>query len=81
MRTKKKFAGALTLAGLFSSAALMAGGLPAFAVSADVVVCAQQGAQAQGGSAQGQSRAICDGLEPCLIPDAGTLTEQICERR
>jgi hypothetical protein len=82
MRTKKKkFAGALTLAGLFSSAALMVGGPPIFAVSADVVVCAQQGAQAQGGSAQGQSRAICDRLEPCRIPDAGTLTQQICEGR
>ena len=55
MRTKKKLPCALTLAVLFCSAALMVGGPPAFAVSADVVACAQQGSQALGGSAQGQS--------------------------
>ncbi len=54
MRTKKKLPCALTLAVLFCSAALMVGGTPAFAVSADVVACAQQGSQALGGSAQGQ---------------------------
>jgi hypothetical protein len=55
VRTKKKLSYALTLAVLFCNAALMVGGLPAFAVSADVVACAQQGSQALGGSAQGQS--------------------------
>ena len=55
MRTKKKLPYALTLAVLFCNAALMVGGPPAFAVSADVVACAQQGSQALGGSAQGQS--------------------------
>ena len=54
MRTKKKLSYALTLAVLFCNAALMVGGPPAFAVSADVVACAQQGSQALGGSAQGQ---------------------------
>jgi hypothetical protein len=52
MRTtkkEKKFAAVLTLAMLCW--ALMVGGPPAFAaVSEDVVVCARQGAQAQGGS-------------------------------
>jgi hypothetical protein len=54
VRTKKKLSYALTLAALFCNAALMVGGPPAFAVSADVVACAQQGSQALGGSAQGQ---------------------------
>jgi hypothetical protein len=54
VRTKKKLSYALTLAVLFCNAALMVGGPPAFAVSADVVACAQQGSQALGGSAQGQ---------------------------
>jgi hypothetical protein len=46
LRTKKKFAGALTLAML--SAALMVDGAPAFAAPEGVVVCALHGGQGAG---------------------------------
>ena len=75
MRTKKKLSYALTLAVLFCNAALMVGGPPAFAVSADVVACAQQGAQAQGGSAQGQSSQSNQGTSTSKAsPTAATAT-------